>query len=511
MIDLSRFARPESDRALLSPLVCLGLLLLPGPALFAADQPQWGAAWTRNLVSPERNLPASFDPATGRNVRWVARLGTESYATPVVAKGRVFIGTNNQEPRDPKRTGDRGVLQCLSEKDGSLLWQWAVPKRDEDPYFDWPRSGMCSPPTIEGNRVYLVNNRGQVGCLDLEGMANGNDGPIRDEGVRLARPGEEVVEAGPLDADVLWLFDLTEGAGIWSHDSAHSSILIDGPYLYLNTSTGVDNTHKKIRTPEAPSLVVIEKATGRYVARDGEPIAPRIFHCTWSSPALAEVHGRRLIFFAAGNGSLYAFEPLATNAPPAAELVRLPKVWEHDFDPAGPKEDVHRFNGNRRESPSNFYGMPVFHEGRIYLAGGGDMYWGKTEAWLKCVDAANGSERWAYPLVKHTIGTPAIHDGLAYITDIGRTLHCVDAQTGQPLWTHQFRGDFWASPLVADGKVYVGTRRGDFHVFAAGREKRLLSEVDLDDPISATAVAANGVLYVTTMTRLYALAGVEER
>ena len=63
----------------------------------------------------------------------------------------------------------------------------------------------------------------------------------------------------------------------------------------------------------------------------------------------------------------------------------------------------------------------------------------------------------------------------------------------------------WASPLVADGKVYIGTRSGDFWVLAAGREKRVLSSIELGSPISATATAANGVLYVSTMSRLYAL------
>jgi len=49
----------------------------------------------------------------------------------------------------------------------------------------------------------------------------------------------------------------------WSHDGAHSSILIRGDHLYLNTGTGVDNTHRKIRTPDAPSLVVLDKHTGK--------------------------------------------------------------------------------------------------------------------------------------------------------------------------------------------------------------------------------------------------------
>ena len=75
-----------------------------------ADQPQWGQAWSRNMVSAERGLPDSFDPKTRKNIKWVVPLGTETHSTPVVAGGRVYIGTNNGEPRDPKHQGDRGVL-----------------------------------------------------------------------------------------------------------------------------------------------------------------------------------------------------------------------------------------------------------------------------------------------------------------------------------------------------------------------------------------------------------------
>ena len=58
---------------------------------------------------------------------------------------------------------------------------------------------------------------------------------------------------------------------------------------------------------------------------------------------------------------------------------------------------------------------------------------------------------------------------------------------------------------MADGKVYLGTRSGTFYVFAASKEKKLLSTVKLGDRVSATATAANGVLYVATMRHLYAV------
>jgi outer membrane protein assembly factor BamB len=474
------------------------------------DQPQWGQSWSRNMVSDETGLPTEFEPKAGKNLKWIARLGSEAHSTPVVAAGRAYIGTNNNEPRNPKHQGDRGVLMCFDEKDGTLLWQLVVPKRSEDPYFDWPNSGISSPATVEGERVYIVSNRGEVLCLDARGMTNGNDGPYLNESRHQTPEAEALIPTDSTDADIIWAFDMTSGAGIWSHDGAHTSILIDGDFLYLNTGTGVDNTHRKIRTPDAPSLIVLDKKTGRFLAREREGIAPKIFHCTWSAPSLADVNGRKVIFFAGGNGIVYAFETLKA-APAQNEVATLKKIWHFDPDPNAPKEDVHRYNSNRREGPSNIFGMPVFFKNRVYVAGGGDLWWGKNEAWIKSIDASRAGdltrsgEIWSYPLDRHTMSTPAVTEDLLFIADCGRLVHCLDRKTGRPLWTHEAKGEFWASPYIADRKMYIGSRRGDFLIFAAAREKKLLSSTDLGAPISATAVAANGVLYVATMTHLYAL------
>jgi outer membrane protein assembly factor BamB len=175
----------------------------------------------------------------------------ETQSTPVVGNGCVLVGTYNFTPRDLKHKDDRGALMCFRETNGELLWQLVVPKRDEDPYFDQTNSGISSTATIEGTSAYIVTNRGEVACLDLKGMVDGNDGPFVDEAGHMTPAALDPRALGPLDADILWLFHLTEGAGIWSHAAAHSSILIDGDQLYLNTGTGVDNTHKRIRTPSS--------------------------------------------------------------------------------------------------------------------------------------------------------------------------------------------------------------------------------------------------------------------
>lgn len=480
-----------------------------------ADQPQWGQAWSRNLVSAETNLPGLFDPATGRKVKWSARLGSETYATPVIARGRVLIGTNNEHPRDPRHQGDRSVLLCLDEKNGSLVWQLVVPKLTNSVYWDWPYAGICSPPTVENDRVYLVSNRGEVLCLDLAGMANGNDGPFLDEARHAVPAGATPIEPSLMDADIIWAFDYIRECGVRQHDQAHGSPLLHGRFLYVNTSNGVDDSHKKIAAPDAPSLIVLEKDTGRLAAADGEHIGPRIFHSTWSPPALLEVNGKPQIIFAGGDGVVYAFEPLPDDAQgpqPGQPVPRLKKLWQFDCDPKGPKENVHRYNGNRREGPSNIKSLPVCLAGRVYVTGGGDLWWGKNQAWLKCIaatgtgDITQTGEIWSYPLERHCMSSPAVDRGLVFVGDSGRRIHCVDAATGKACWTHDVKGEIWASPLVADNKVYFATRAGEFLVFAESREKKLLAEINLGGPINSSPVAANGILYVATMKTLYAIA-----
>ena len=489
-------------RALLCAFATAATALAGGPAL-------WGEYPSRNMVSGEKNLPETLDPATGRNIKWSVPLGSRAYSTPVVARGRVLIGTNNRRPRDPRHKGDRGILMCLDEADGKLLWQLVVPKL-RVPLADVAGVGLASPATVEGDRVYVLSNRGEVLCLDLAGQHDGNAGPFRDEGRYMAPRGKPPVAVGRNDADIIWRFDMVGEVGTRLHDGAHCSALVHGRFVYCSTCNGVDETHKGLPRPEAPSLVVLDKATGRLVATDDAGIGPQLIHCMWSSPSLGTVGGRELIFFGGGDGVCYAFEPL--KAPPEdGKPAKLRTVWRFHCDPAGRKDVPLDFQDNRQEGPSVISGMPVVHQGRVYVTAGGDVWHGKREAWLKCIDASKtgditrGGEVWSYTLKRHSMATPAVHGGLVYITDSGRQVHCVDAATGRRVWVHETRGEIWASPLVADGKVYVGTMRGRLWVLAAGRHKKLLATIRLPHPMATSPIAANGVLYLATMRTLFAV------
>jgi hypothetical protein len=81
----------------------------------SGDWPMWGGTPDRNMVSNMKGLPVEWDLKTKKNVKWMAELGSQSYGNPVVAGGRVCVGTNNEGLRDPKQPGDRGVLMAFRE------------------------------------------------------------------------------------------------------------------------------------------------------------------------------------------------------------------------------------------------------------------------------------------------------------------------------------------------------------------------------------------------------------
>lgn len=479
-------------------------------AVSATSKPaQWGERWSRNMISRATNLPAAFRPDANHDTTvWVAELGHETYGSPIIAGGRVYIGTNNRRPRDPRRIGDRGVLMCFDAGNGALLWQLVTPKRTGDVYLDWPGAGLCSPPTVEGERLWVLDNRGELLCLDVFGLANGNDGPFQDEAALFTPEGESPVELGDLDADVIWRLDLKETPGIYTHDAGHASVLLDGGIAYLNTCNGVDNTHRRIRRPEAATVIAVDARSGRLLAQDTERIGPRIVHCQWSSPALAEIGGRKRIILGGADAVVYVFDALEQlpDRPPVVLRYRA----RLDLDPGTVKENACEWNGRRETGgPSTIHGMPVWADGAVFVTVGGDRWWGKREAWLVRVDVeADGDEvrlreRWRYALVRHCLSTPAVQNGLVFVPDSSGRLHAVDSSDGTRVWVRELAGEVSSSPLVADGRVYVGTHRGILYAWSADREGQLLGETELDSAIWGTPAAADGRLYVATLRRLY--------
>jgi outer membrane protein assembly factor BamB len=483
------------------------------PAAGEAVPLRWGGARSPNMVSEARDLPADLE---GAKPLWELRLGMHQYTIPTVDRGRIYVGLDDANIMRPgiKPTGG-GLLLCLEQATGKLIWQFHSPRYFEgltEPYhFDQWKIGFASGPVVDGERVYIVGSRGEILCLDREGQANGNDGPFTDEltYMGLKEPGAALL---PSDGDIIWCFRLIPEVDVVPHDVCASTLLLHGDLLYACTSNGVDGPHKVMARPHAPSLIALDRKTGRLVAREREDIGARTFHGTWSSPSMGQVGGRTLIFFGGGDGILYAFEsPEARDE--GSEARTLKKAWSHDCNPPdyrtrdGKPIPYARWNKNSPDGPSEILATPVFHEGRVYVTIGQSPQHGPGQGLLSCVDAATGNEIWASRDVDRSLATVSISGGFLYVDDYSGRLHCFDVATGRRCWVHELQGRAWsASTLVADGKVYAGTEDGVLWVLKAGKEKQVLARADMDSAV-ATPVAVDGILYVPTQRRLLAYQG----
>jgi outer membrane protein assembly factor BamB len=509
------------------------LLALTCPWVGAEDWPQWGGNdLGRNMVSAEKGLPDQFNVRSDiANLRWKATLGNYISGNATVAGGRVFVGTDDavleEDPRFHRTHG--GMLQCLDEATGKILWRLAVPERPRDrlpqgAHYGEQRMGLCSSPAVVGNRVYVMTGACEIMCLDVNGMADGNDGPFQDEARYMAGKNNAPIKLGKQDADIIWKFDLIDELGICPHDLTSCSPLVDGRFLYIVSGNGVDAPHEKCLRPDAPSFICLDTETGKLLATDTEDLGHRMWHCLWSPPSMGVVNGKKMVFFGGADGICYAFEAL-TSVP--SEPIHFKKVWQYDCDPPNYRypngqKPFNYYIGDRRKKystnksdgtflgPSEIISTPVFHDGRVYCTIGQDPTHGRGRGLLHCIDASQTGDIthsgcvWTYDGIERTIASVAISDGLLYAVDLPGKIHCLDVATGKPYWVYDTGSETWGTPLIADGKVYVCNRKG-VDVMATGKEAKHLSTVLLGSPSYCTPVAANGTLYVASQRSLFAI------
>ncbi len=407
-------------------------------------------------------LPTEWDPESGENVLWSTQLGTITYGGPVLAGDLVVVGTNNERPRDTEITGDRGVVMAFDREDGSFRWQVTHAKHPEGAPLDWPLQGVCSTPRFDGEHLYYVSNLAELVALDLAG-------------------------------ETLWRLDMAAELGVVPRNMASSTPVLAKGRLYTLTSNG-RSEEGVIAAPEAPSFLAVDAETGEVSWSSATPGA-QLIEGQWASPTRLELQGRDQMVFPGGDGWLYSFDPESG-------------------------EELWRFDGNSRleggvpiEERHSFVATAVARESRLYIAVGRDPEGPSAPGRLWALDTTGRGDvtesavvwTFAGEGLGRSISTVALSAGVVYLSDLNGFVFALDEDTGAMLWKYDTFAAIWSSPLVADGKVYVADTDGEVAVLRDGRELEVLAEIGMPEPIHSSPVAAEGVLYVATDGRLWAI------
>jgi outer membrane protein assembly factor BamB/precorrin-6B methylase 2 len=490
-------------------------------AVCGADWPMYGRDATRNAVSPEHNPPIEWDigsppseknPTPPQNIKWRADLGSVSFGSPVIANGLVWICSNNERHRDPAFIKDAGTLLCFRESDGKFLWQGLAP-RIGNRTNDWPHVSVGSTPLIDNNRLWFVNSRWEVQCLDVTPLTTGGQAP------------QEV-----------WKLDLQKEFGVFGHTPDMGMCLrgmVAGPYhglIFVVTGNGLDDTHRRLPAPDAPAVVCLDAQTGKPVWKDNSSGA-NVLHGQWGTPLVGDVAGRPQVIVPEGDGWLRSFDPATGKL-----------LWSFDVNP---KNAVYPKNRNLVMAP------PVLYDGRLYVTTGQDGEHGEGPGLLWCIDPTksgdvsaelddgpgppqasgtparkgkpnpNSAVIWKFDVkpavaansrprtrdrMNRSVASVAADRGLVIAPDFSGYVHCFDAATGERYWCHDCESTIAGSPLICDQKVYVATEEGHVVVMKLAKTEAVLAENDAASGwIHCAPVYANGVLYVAAHDVLYAI------
>jgi outer membrane protein assembly factor BamB len=456
-----------------------------------AAQATFGNGPGRNMVNlVDKAVPTSWSVEKDRpvNLKWSADLGKQCFSGAVVHEGRVFVGTDNERPRDPALKGKKmAVLMCFAEKDGKFHWQNAHPQTNDDVSYDY---GICGTPTVEGKFVYYCTPAAEVICAEVEKGA------------------------------IAWKYDIMKELKVVPFWVCSCSPLVVGDSVYIVTGNGLGG-EGKVAEPQAPSIIALTKKDGKLIWKNNMA-SPKVFEGQWSSAAYAEAEGKGQVIFAAGDGYVYGLDPKNGDM-----------IWKFNGSP--------KKTANDRGGAPYFVATPVIVGSRVYIGVGSAPETGDPPriGHFYCLDITKKGDVscknenfdpkdpankesalvWHFggmiqpkpakgraERIQGTISTASVADGLVYVAEMRGYVHCFDAASGERYWEHDFKSaEIWGSTYWVGGKFLVGTTEGEIAIFEHGKKYQAPRIVEMDEAIKTTPAMAGGVLYITTAHKLFAI------
>ena len=368
-----------------------------------------------NGVAFQKNIPVSWDGASGKNIKWKTEIPLPGYNSPIVWKDKIFLSGAKENQR---------AAYCFDANSGKLLWTTDLSKIQGSP-AQMPKvtaeTGLAAPTmTTDGHRVYVIFANGDLAALDFEGKT-------------------------------IW----TKNLGLPKNHYGHSSSLImyrdmliiqydqngSANVMALAGKTGdkVWGTSRNVKISWASPVVVnTGNRTELILVAEPDVISydPATGKELWKLDCISGEVGPSVAY---ANGMVFSINEYSKLAAiklgPSATL-----AWEN--------------NDYLSDVPS-----PVaFNDFVIVVTSYGAVV---------CYDAASGKQQWLKELEKSVYSSPMIADGKIFIMDKQGTMHILKADKTLAVVGESALGEgSVCTPAFGDGRIYI---RGNKHLFCIGK------------------------------------------
>ena len=403
-------------------------------------------------VADGQDLPATWNVATGENIRWKVAIPGLAHSSPIVFGDRVFVtsaissradasfkpGLYGEGTASEDRTVHKWVVLAIDAKTGRTAWQRTA-------FEGTPREKRHIKSTYASST------------------------PATDGKVLVAFFGSQGLYAYTLDGKPLWKKDLGH-LDVGAYDlpsyewgTASSPVIHDGRVIV------------QVDTSKEDYLLALDAATGREIWRTERQELP-----SWGTPTIVHAGGR-------------------------VEIVTNSSNFVYGYDFATGRE-LWRIGGSSQITAPT----PIFAPDAIVVASGrrpvapiivikpgasGDITGSAAVLWQK-------TQRGPY------MPTPIIYGDQLYVLGNAGVFDSYKYRSGDEVYRsrllHKGSG-FSASPVIADGKLYASSEDGDIFVVKTGPAFDVLAQIPMDEPLMATPAIAGGTLYVRGERTLFAI------
>jgi outer membrane protein assembly factor BamB len=435
---------PASARATLVAAAGLAAVALAAATARAQDWPDWrGPGQDRQAAGPA--AVTTFDPETGANVVW-KNPEAGGISTPVIMGGRLYTLVRHK----PGTREEAEKVLCLDALTGRKLWENVF-----NVYLsDVPAERVGWSAVVADPVAQTVFAHGVCGVFTAIDAVTGT---------------------------TKWQRSLHEEFGFLSTYGGRTNIPVVFEDMVIASAvvTGWGDTARP-----AHRFLGMDAATGEVRWMNGTKELPE--DTTYSTPSIATLGGQAALVFGSSDGAVWNFQPRTGKA-----------QWFRRFSRRG-------LNVAPLVAGDTVY-MSQAEENLDNTSMGVALAFKATGIG----DITDTTSVWQRKGVMAGRAMPVMLGERVYFVDDGAKVFAFDRGTGEPvgkpvkLLGTIVRG----SPLVVDGRIWICSTSG-WHVLEPTSDGlKVVAKLRLppDDEVTASPIAWNGLVYLTTGARLYCL------